>query len=145
MRLSTCLSCLSCLGAGLLAGAAHADPKPTRAAYCVAALKARAEPVAERVRRGEAGAEAQLMPIVTASFAFVGSAYKQGLRSPQADELMRAAEKSQSQLPPAELGKVQDACQSEAKQLLSSVSSIERRLVNHAARSRVAKLRKPSS
>lgn len=141
MRLSTCLPCL--LGAAVLAGAAHADPKPTRAAYCVAALKARAEPLAERVRGGESGAEAQLMPIVTASFAFIGSAYKQGLRSPQADELMKVAEKSQSQLPPAELGRVQDACQSEGQQLLSRVSSIERRLVDHAARSRVAKLRKP--
>ncbi|HEY0855601.1 MAG TPA: hypothetical protein VGE16_00995 [Albitalea sp.] len=143
MRLSTCLPCL--LGAAVLAGAAHADPKPTRAAYCVAALKARAEPLAERVRRGDAAAEAHLMPIVTASFALIGSAYKQGLRSPQADELMQAAEKSQSQLPPAEFVRVQDACQTEAQQLLSSVSSIERRLVNHAARSRVAKLRKPSS
>lgn len=142
MRLSICLFCVT--AAGLPAAAAPAEPKPARAAYCVAALKARAEPVAARVRRGEAGAEAQLMPIVTASFAFIGSAYKQGLRSPQADEMMQAAEKAQSQLPPAELGKVQDACQSEAQQLLSHASYVERQLVQRAARSRIAKLRKAS-
>jgi hypothetical protein len=141
MRLSTCLSCLVL---GLFAGAAHADPKPARAAYCVAALKTRAEPLAARVRQGETAAEAQLMPIVTASLAFIGSAYRQGLRSPQADEMMQAAEKAQSQLPPAELGKVQDACQSEAQQLLSKANVIERQLVHRAARSRIAKLRKRS-
>lgn len=141
MRLSTCVFCLAL---GLAASAAHADPKPARAAYCVAALKARAEPVAARVRQGETAAEAQLMPIVTASFALIGSAYKQGLRSPQADEMMQAAEKSQAQLPPAELGKVQDACQSEAQQLLSKANVIERQLVHRAARSRIAKLRKRS-
>jgi len=128
----------------LVAPAAHADPNPTRAAYCVAALKARAEPVAQRLRGGETAAEAQLLPIVTASFAFIGTAYKQGVRSPQADDLVKAAEQAQAKLPPSELGKVQDTCQAEGQHLLASANVFERQFVTHAAHARIDRLRKRS-
>jgi len=140
MRVSISLA----IALSLVASAAHAEPNPTQAAYCVAALKARAEPVAQRVRRGESAAEAQLLPIVTASFAFIGTAYKQGVRSPQADELVKAAEQSQSRLPPAELGKVQDSCQAEGQTLLSQANPFERQFVKQAAHARIDRLRKPS-
>jgi hypothetical protein len=137
------------MAAGLTATAVRADPVPVdpklaHAAACVAALKARAEPVAQRVRHGEAGAEAQLLPIVTASFAFIGTAYKQGLRSPQADEVLKAAERAQASLPAAELVKRQDACQAEAQQLLAQANYFERLFVQHAAHARIAKLRSSS-
>jgi hypothetical protein len=129
------------LGAGV-AWAAPAAPTTARCAACVAALKARAEPLAQRLKRGDASAEAPLMPIVTASYAFVGTVYKQGVRSPQADELLRRAEQAQASLPPAELTRLQDACQREGDQLLKDANQLERMIVNRAARSRIDKLRK---
>jgi hypothetical protein len=133
------------LSAALLAGLAFAAPAVSSTAHsadCVAALKARAEPLAERLKRGDATAEAPLRPVVTASFAFIGAVYKQGVRSPQADELLRNAEKAQAQLPPAELAKLQDACQVEGERLLKEASYVERLFVDRAARSRIEKLRK---
>jgi hypothetical protein len=121
---------------------AQAAPTPTQAATCVAALKSRAEPLAERVRKGDAAAEAQLLPVVTDSFAFIGTSYKQGVESAEAKELLKAAEAKQATMPPAELAKVQDACQVEGKQLLAQASGFERMFVSHAARTRIEKLKK---
>jgi hypothetical protein len=132
--------------AGLLVacGVVQAAPTPTHAATCVAALKTRAEPLVQRVRRGDAAAEAQLLPIVTATFAFVGTVYKQGVRGPQADELLRQAEQAQAKVPPAELTRTQDACHAEAQQMLAQASFFERQFVAHAAKSRVDRLRPAS-
>ena len=127
---------------GGLAWAAPAAPTTARCAACVAALKARAEPLAQRLKRGDNSAEVPLMPIVVASYAFVGTVYKQGVRSPQADELLRRAEQAQASLPPADLARLQDACQLEGEQLLKDANSVERMIVNRAARSRIDKLRK---
>lgn len=120
---------------------ARAEPTPAHAAVCVAALKARAEPLAQRVRKGDAGAEVQLLPIVTSSFAFIGTVYKQGLREAQANELLRQAERAQEQLPPDELARTQDACFAEGQQLLAEANFFEREFVKVAARRRVARLR----
>jgi hypothetical protein len=131
--------------AALLGGAAWADPAvPTipHSAACVAALKARGEPLAQRVKRGDATAEAPLLPIVRASFAFIGTVYKQGVRSPQAEELLRSAEKAQADLPPDELQKLQDACQLEGEQLLKDANYFERAFVNQMVRSRMDRLRR---
>lgn len=141
MRLSLSLLVLA---TALAAGVARADPTPTQGAYCVAALKTRAEPLAERVRQGDPAAEAKLLPIVTASFAFIGSAYKQGVRQPRADELVSEAQKAQAKLPPAELAQVQDSCQAQGQQLYAQANVFERGFVSHAARSRIDRLRKTS-
>jgi hypothetical protein len=138
MRRFAMLLCL----AGL-AGAALAEPTPAHSATCVAALKSRAEPLSQRVRAGDRAAEGPLMPIVTASFAFIGIVYKQGLREAQANELLRKAEQEQATVPPAELVRVQDACQAEGQQLLARASFFERQFVLHAARQRVDRLRRP--
>jgi len=126
-----------------LAGTAQAAPTAARSATCVAALKARAEPLAQRLRNGDNAAEATLMPVVTASFAFIGTVYKQGVGQAEADELLRKAEQAQAQVPPAELARMQDACQSEGQQLLAAANVLERQFVLHAARKRVDRLRKP--
>jgi len=129
----------------LLCGLAWAEPSaPTIAhcAECVAALKARGEPLAQRVKRGDATAEALLMPIVKSSFAFIGTVYKQGVRSPQAEELLRSAEKAQADLPPDDLVKLQDACQIEGDQLLKDANFFEQAFVNHMARMRMDRLRR---
>ncbi|GEM_PF-1715977 len=120
----------------------EAAPTPTQAAYCVAALKARAEPIAQRLREGDTTAEAQLMPVVTGSFAFIGSSYKQGVESAQANELLKAAEERQAKLPKDELAKVQDSCQAEGTQLFANANSFERMFVARAARARVDRLKK---
>jgi len=130
-----------CLAA--LAGAVLAEPTPDHSATCVAALKSRAEPLTQRVRNGDRAAEGPLMPIVQASFAFVGTVYKQGLREAQANELLRKAEQEQAKVPPAELGRMQDACQAEGQQLLAQASFFERQFVLRAARQRVDRLRGP--
>jgi len=121
---------------------AQAAPTPDRAANCVAALKTRAEPLAQRVRQGDSNAEAELLPIVTDSFAFIGSSYKQGIESDKATEMMKAAEARQAQLPPDELSKIQDGCQVEGKQLMAQASAFERMFVNHAARKRIDRLKR---
>jgi hypothetical protein len=138
MRFAACLALL----AGMSIPLAHADPVHAQAAACVAALKARAEPLADRVRTGDAAAEAPLLPIVTASFAFIGTAYKQGLRQKEADQLLAAAESRQAALPPAELGKLQDACQSQGMQLFTQAHYVERQFVSRAVRHRIDKLRR---
>ncbi|WP_280156320.1 hypothetical protein [Piscinibacter sp. XHJ-5] len=133
------------VAAALLVSVAWAEPAvPTIAhcAECVAALKARGEPLAQRVKRGDATAEAPLLPIVKASFAFIGTVYKQGVRSPQAEELLRNAEKAQVDLPPDELLKLQDACQLEGEQLLKDANYFERTFVNQMVRSRMDRLRR---
>jgi len=120
----------------------HANSDMSQAAGCVAALKARAEPLAKRLRAGDAAAEPSLVPIVTASFAFIGTAYKQGLRQKQADELLAAAEGRQAQLPPPELAKLQDACQVQGMQLFTQANYFERQFVSRAVRHRIEKLKK---
>jgi hypothetical protein len=119
---------------------AHADPTPAHAATCVAALKTRAEPLAQRVRGGDSAAEAQLLPIVTSSFAFIGTVYKQGVSNAQADELLRQAEQAQAQVPPAELARTQDACHAEGLRLLAEANFFERQFVTRAAKRRVDRL-----
>jgi hypothetical protein len=141
MRLSTCLVFLTSV---LAASAAQADPAPPRAAACVAALKLRAEPLAERLRQGDGAAEVPLKPIVTASFAFIGTAYKQGVRQPEADALVQEAEKAQAKLPAGELQRLQDQCQSQGQQLFSNASYFERQFVAHKVQSRIERLRKTS-
>lgn len=136
------LPVLVLVSGAFVATVVRADPTPVQSAYCVAALKARAEPLAERVRRGETAVEAQLLPIVTASFAFIGSAYKQGIREREADELMRQAEKQQATLPPAELTKIQDGCQVQGERLFSDANYFEQWFVARAARMRIERLRK---
>jgi hypothetical protein len=138
MRFAVCLA----LSWGACVPLVHANPTPLQAATCVAALKARAEPLAKRLRGGDAAAEAPLVPVVTASFAFIGTAYKQGLRQKQADEMMAAAERQQAQLPPADLAKLQDVCQTQGQQLFAKANYFERQFVSRAVRNRIDKLRK---
>jgi hypothetical protein len=139
---------LSLLAASAAPSVAHAgsQPDPVHSAYCVAALKTRAEPISKRVQGGsDPRAEAQLHPIVTASFAFIGTAYKQGVSGERADELLKAAQKSQAAMPPAELNKVQDACEVEGQALFKQANAFERQFVKRAADSRIERLRKKGS
>lgn len=124
-----------------LAGAA--EPTPQHAAICVAALESEATKMAQEVRDGKVEVEPELLRRVQQGFAFIGSAYKQGLRGEEADRLLKAAEKAQESLPPAELAARQAGCRSEGAELLANANVIERAFVNRAAQKRVDKLKRP--
>ena len=126
----------------LWVGAALAEPTPQQSAACVAALQSRAQPIAQRLRDGDATAEAQLLPVVTASFAFVGIVYKQGIRGAEADALLKAAEKAQGSMAPDELARAQDRCQAQGQQLFTEANFFERQFVSRAARKRIDRLRR---
>jgi hypothetical protein len=144
-RLSRFPGVAGALAMALAAQAAMADPNPQQAAACVAALQTRAEPIAQRLRDGDAAAEAQLLPVVTASFAFVGVVYKQGIRGAEADTLLKDAAKAQAGMPAADLERTQNTCQTQGEGLLKNASFFERQFVHRAARKRIDRLRKPAA
>jgi hypothetical protein len=66
------------------------------------------------------------------------------VRKPEADALLKAAEKAQSTLPPADLARTQDACQTQGQQLYAQANYFEKQFVARAARKRIDKLRSNS-
>jgi hypothetical protein len=131
------------LGA-LAAPPARADPTPEHAAACVAALETEAEAMAAQFRQGKVEIEAELVLRVQQGFAFIGSAYKQGLRDEEATRMLKAAEKAQLDLPSSELAARQAACRAEGAMLLAKANFLERAFVNRAAQRRVDKLKRTS-
>ena len=139
MNRSSCLVAAALLAAAL---SASADPTPAHAASCVAALESEAAALAQQFRAGDTGIEPELVRRVQEGFAFIGAAYKQGLRGEEADRMLKDAEKAQESLPPAELAARQAACRGEGSQLLAHANVIERAFVNRAAQRRVDKLKR---
>ena len=127
-----------------VAQAARGEPTPEHAASCVAALESEAEGMARQFREGHVEIEPELVHRVQQGFAFIGSAYKQGLRDEQANHLLKEAEKAQESLPKAELAARQAACRAEGAQLLAKANFLERAFVNRAAQRRVDKLKATS-
>lgn len=122
-----------------------AEPTPEHSAVCVAALERDAEALAEQLRQGKAELEPELLRRVQQGFAFIGSAYKQGLRGEEANKLLKAAEKAQESLPRTELAIRQAACSAEGSELLNQANALERAFVNHKAQQRVDKLKRATS
>ena len=127
------------------AEAARGEPTPEHAASCVAALEIEAEGMARQFREGHVEIEPELVRRVQQGFAFIGSAYKQGLRNEEADHLLKEAEKAQQTLPKDELAARQAACRAEGAQLLAKANFLERAFVNRAAQRRVDKLKATTS
>jgi hypothetical protein len=123
--------------------AAAAEPTAQHAAACVAALEVEAAGMAQQVREGKAEVEPELVRRLQEGFAFIGTAYKQGLRAEEADRLLKEAEAAQKGLPPSELAARQAACRTEGAQLLAHANVIERAFVERAAQRRVDKLKRP--
>jgi hypothetical protein len=109
-------------------------------AACVAALTAQAEPLAKRLKAGDDSAQSELLRLTESGFALIGAAYRDGLRKPEADQLLDAAKKAQKALPAAELGKLQVACQAEGVKVLADSNMLERFLVTSAASRRVNRI-----
>ena len=127
-----------------LAVAKAAGPTPEHSAACVAALESEAEQLAERFREGHQELEPVLVERVQQGFAFIGTAWKQGLRDAEANRLLRAAEEAQKSLTPQELADRQAACRAEGATLLARANMVERAFVQRAAQRRVDKLVRPS-
>jgi hypothetical protein len=127
----------------LIALPARAGPTPQHTAECVAALEVQAAAMADEYRSGKTEIEPELVRRVQEGFAFIGTAYLQGLREDEANRLLKAAQKAQESLPPAELAARQAACRTEGARLLEKANVLERAFVMKAAQRRVDKLKKP--
>lgn len=118
-------------------GAEAAEPSPffVEAADCSAAYKAG---VTARLKqpRSEARDKA-ILDDTERSFVFIGVAYKQGLRKPEADRLLALSEQRWATLAKAEQARRIDACTRRAEQLMDEVSFIERYAVQNRAKARV--------
>jgi hypothetical protein len=139
MKLHIALAAVIGIGSAVTAGA---EPTSQHAAACVAALQPVAEVLAHEYRSGKVEVESELLTRVQQGFAFIGVAYKQGLRKEEADQLLKEAEKAQEQLSAEELAARQSACSSEGAQLLANANPLERAFVVGAARRRVDKLKR---
>ena len=131
----------ACEAAALPARAA--GPSPQHSAECVAALRVDAEAIADQYRRGRTEVEPELVRRVQQGFAFIGTAYLQGVRDAEADRLLKAAEAAQKEIPTAELTALQLACRSEGARLLEKANAVERALVVKAAKRRVDRMKSP--
>jgi len=126
-----------------LPSALAAGPTPQHSAECVAALEVEAQTMADRYRSGDTDVEAELIRRVQQGFAFIGTAYLQGVRDAEADRLLKAAEAAQKEISVAELSARQAACRSEGARLLEKANAIERAFVMKAAQRRVERLKHP--
>jgi len=134
---------LATLGGFLLPAAQAAGPTAQHSAECVAALEADAETMAAQYRSGRTEVEPEMIRRVQQGFAFIGTAYLQGVRDAEADRLLKAAEAAQKEMPTAELATRQAACRTEGSRLLEKANAIERAFVTKAARRRVDRMKRP--
>ena len=129
-----------------MASPAQAAPDPAdqaffqRASVCSAVLKHDVLQLKRRAEAGEPGLRAQMERLAEFSFSYVGTAYKRGLRKPQADELLDQAEAQQRSLGLAALRTLSADCQAEGDRLLNSANVLERALVRNRAKARVDQL-----
>lgn len=114
-----------------------------RASSCTAVLKGQVVALQTRSQKGEAGLRAEMLRLAELSFTFVGRAYLRGLRKPQADQLLEAADQQLRDLSPEALRKLSADCQAQGSQLLQDANFLERALVKNRAAARVDKLLAP--
>lgn len=120
--------------------AASAPPNPffLEAADCAAAFEAR---VIERKAQPRTEARNQaILRDTELGFVYIGVAYRRGLRNPEADDMLKAAEKRWSQLSKPEQAKRLSSCVTQAEQLMEDVSGLERFIVRNRAAARVDRL-----
>ncbi len=120
--------------------AASAPPNPffLEAADCAAAFEAR---VIERKAQPRSEARNQaILHDTELGFVYIGVAYRRGLRNPEADEMLKAAEKRWHQLNKHDQAKRLASCVTQAEQLMEDVSGLERFIVKNRANARVDRL-----
>ena len=108
------------------------------ASECTAGFKAR---VVQHLKQPPSEARNQaILKDTEHGFVFIGVAYKKGLRNPEADQMLKAAEGRWSQLSAAQQVSRLGRCTQQADQLMAEVSGLERFLVRNRAQARVDKL-----
>ncbi|HSI56966.1 MAG TPA: hypothetical protein VLA16_05385 [Ideonella sp.] len=110
------------------------------ASACVAVMKQDATALAERYRAGATAVRPEVVRLTELGFTFIGTAYKSGLRNPQADQLLDEAEQAQQGQPASALKQLSADCQAEGAKLLRDSNALERALVSNRARARVDRL-----
>ncbi|MEJ5895681.1 hypothetical protein WIT60_02335 [Aquabacterium sp. G14] len=108
------------------------------ASECTAGFKAR---VVQHLKQAPSETRNQaILKDTEHGFVFIGVAYKKGLRNPEADQMLKAAEGRWSQLSTAQQASRLNRCTQQADQLMAEVSGLERFLVRNRAQARVDKL-----
>src|SRR5690606_19779613 len=122
------LACCTAMLTGSVLGQTQPHPEPavppfyTEAADCTAAFQAR---VIQRLTQPKSDSRNKAILRDTESgFIFIGVAYKEGLRNPAADQMLKAAEKRWAQLTRAEQDKRLATCGERAKVLMDDVTTI---------------------
>lgn len=125
-----------------LAETPPAPPAPppffVEASDCAAAFEAR---VVERKAQPRSDARNRaILADTELGFAFVAQAYKKGLRNPEADQMLKAAEKRWTTLSKTEQQNRLSSCSVKGQQLMRDFSAFERFLVRNRAQARVDRL-----
>ena len=141
--LTSLLLIIGCLPWPHHAAAQAAPPKApppffTEAADCTAAFQARV--VARLTQPRSAARDTAILRDTEQGFIFIGVAYKEGLRNPEADQMLKAAEKRWTKLGKAERETRLATCTTKAQNLMDDVSMLERYLVKNRAEARVERL-----
>jgi hypothetical protein len=127
------------------AGVVRADDAPPsddeafyqRAATCAAAMEVDQLSMARRARAGETELRDRIVRLTEYGFAYVGTAYKRGLRNPRADEMLKTARAEQKGWDAARHAKVASECTAEGEALFNGATSLEQWLVTSKANKRV--------
>lgn len=122
------------------------DPKlPAwkRTSACVAVMKREIVGLADQYKAGKRQVEPEMVRLAEWSFALIGTAYKQGLRKPQADKLLEEAEAALKIQSPEEQKALLQACQIEGQKTYKDANFVERALVSNRAKARIESLLKP--
>jgi hypothetical protein len=146
MRRALLIAPLLLLGSGPAAAQDNDNaklPAYRHASACVAVLKREALVLTARYKAGHTETRPEIVKLTELGFTFIGTAYKSGLRNPQADQLMDEAEKAQKHASPEALRQLLAECQPEGAQLLREANFVERALVGNRAASRVDKMLAP--
>lgn len=134
-----------CLGPALAQDGDDAKLSAYRhASACVAVLKHEALVLTLRYKAGHTETRPEIVKLTEWGFTFIGTAYKDGLRKPQADQLLDEAEKAQKQASPEALRQLLGECRGEGAKLLRDANFVERALVGNRASSRVDKMLAPA-
>jgi hypothetical protein len=139
---------LVALALAALCGAAAAQSDPSaqdlarwqQASACVAVLKADVLALRDRTWSGTPGLKPEMKRLTEQGFAFIGTAYKQGLREPLADRLLEEAEAAQKRASADSLRALSQGCRADGARLLKQANVLERLLVGNRAEARVDKL-----
>jgi hypothetical protein len=117
-------------------------PSPEHSALCVQALKLRADALGDRLDPGQPEVEAQLQTLLERGFAFIGSAYLQGLDRAQGDALLAKASQQLQRLPEAQLARRQAECEAEGARLLQEAGPFAQNLATRSAAKRIERVKR---